>query len=97
MKIEFGGRGSGKTTRAMLAAPHGAVFIWCSPHLDYPTQLAKHLKRDDLKIVSPEWMIDRRWAGLELTGIVRDPDTKVTEDLWDAYKQAAARVRPIAE
>jgi hypothetical protein len=93
MKTEMGGRGSGKTTRAMVAAPKGAVFVWVNHHLDYPKHLAKFLGRDDLKIVSPEWIEDRHWAGLELTGLVKDPDTRFTNVQWDRWRYAKTRIR----
>lgn len=42
----------GATTRLMLAAPLGAIYVWCNSHLDYPRRLARHLNREDL-IVEP--------------------------------------------
>ncbi len=93
MKVEMGGRGSGKTTRAMLAAPKDAVFIWCNHHLDYLKRLVKHLGRDDLRIVSPEWIEDERWAGMDLTALVRDPDTELTERQREKLHAASTRVR----
>lgn len=95
-QIELGGRGSGKTTKAMLAAPKGATFIWVNHHLDYPKRLAKHLGRDDLMIVSPEWIGDKRWAGLDLTALVRDPDTQLTNEQWEQLHNAWCRIRPSA-
>jgi hypothetical protein len=86
-------RGSGKTTRAMQAAPKGAVFVWVNHHLDYPKALARHLGREDLKIVSPEWIEDHRWAGLDMTGLIRDPDTRFTDAQWDRWHAAKIRVR----
>lgn len=94
MKVEMGGRGSGKTTRAMLKAPKGSVFVWVNHHLDYPKLLARHLGRDDLKIVSPEWIEDQRWAGMNLSGLKLDPDTRFTDKQWERWHQAQLRVRP---
>ena len=48
-----GERGRGRTTAQMLAAPAGAVYVWCNGHIGYPHALAKELKRSDLRIVSP--------------------------------------------
>lgn len=56
-------RQSGITTRAMLAAPHGAVYVWPNQKLLYPRQLAEFLKRDDLVIVGPSWLDARRALG----------------------------------
>lgn len=46
----FSERGSGKTTEQMQSAPEGAVYIWLSDNLWYPRDLAKRLRRSDLKI-----------------------------------------------
>lgn len=46
-----GARGSGRTTRVMLAAPKGAYYVWCNDNILYPRLLARHLGRDDLVIV----------------------------------------------
>lgn len=45
-------RGSGRTSRRILGAPKGAIYIWCNSGVWYPTKLAVHLKREDLKIIS---------------------------------------------
>lgn len=83
------GRGSGKTTAAMLASSPGAIFVWVNHHLDYPTRLAKHLGRDDLRIVSPDWIAGKRWIGMSYTGITLDPDTRfTTENEWCGYREA---------
>lgn len=83
------GRASGTTTRRMLASAQGAIFVWVNHHLDYPTRLAKHLGREDLRIVSPDWIADRRWVGMSYTGITLDPDTRfTTEREWNGYREA---------
>ena len=46
-------RGSGQTSEQMKSAPRDAVFVWCNDGLRYPTDLARHLGREDLKIVGP--------------------------------------------
>jgi hypothetical protein len=52
---EDGLRGTGRTTRQMLDAPKGALYVWCNKHLDYPRALARHLGRADLVVVSPSY------------------------------------------
>ena len=47
----------------MLAAPHGAVYVWPNQKLLYPRQLAESLGRDDLVIVGPSWLDARRALG----------------------------------
>lgn len=57
-----GGRGSGRTTRAMQNAPMNAVYVWCNDKLSYPRDLARKVGRDDLRIVGPD-DIERRAPG----------------------------------
>ena len=47
-------RGTGRTTKQMLAAPKGAVYIWPNSHLYYPKHLAIDLGRADLIIRGAE-------------------------------------------
>lgn len=49
-------RGHGTTTQQMQSAPRSAVFVWCNTKLAYPRALARHLGRNDLRIVSPLWV-----------------------------------------
>lgn len=87
-------RGEGTTTGQMQNSPKGAVFVWVNHHLDYPRQLARKLKRDDLKIVSPEWLSDpMRWAGLELSALVLDHAAHLSPRQWDGWNHALSRVR----
>jgi hypothetical protein len=88
------GRRVGNTTRQMEDAPKGAIFVWVNHHLDYPKQLAREIGRVDLKIVSPEWIEDRRWRGVELSGIVLDHAAPLTNRQWEALHEAQTRVRP---
>jgi hypothetical protein len=88
------GRGSGRTARAMQGAPQGAVYVWVNGHLDYPKNLARKLGREDLKIVSPQWVEDRRWSGLTFPAIDIDHAAKLTEEQWQAYRQLLPYLRP---
>lgn len=94
-EVTMGGRGSGRTTQAILAAPKGAVYVWVNNRLEYPKALAHKLGRDDLKIVSPEWIEDRRWVGMEFPAMDIDHDTTFTERQWERYWEAKTRVRPV--
>lgn len=96
--VATGGRQSGRTTQAMQAAPRDAVFVWCNHHLDYPKDLARKLGRDDLKIVSPSWLTDRRWVGLELSALQLDHAAfeHFTYEQWRMYREATVRVRPVS-
>ena len=52
--------GLGHTTHQMQHAPPYSTFVWCNHNYHYPNSLAKHLGREDLKIVGPEWVRARR-------------------------------------
>jgi hypothetical protein len=94
-EIKVGGRQSGRTTQALLAAPKGAVYVWVNHRLEYPKALAHKLGRDDLKIVSPKWIEDRRWVGMEFPAMDIDHETHFTERQWELYWEAKTRVRPV--
>ena len=86
------GRGSGRTSRAMQAAPTRTIYIWCNDRLDYPKQLAHHLKRDDLEIVSPGWLDSDRWRGRRLSGIVVDHAARLTDKHRELLHDISSRV-----
>ncbi len=91
LKQEF--RGDGTSTKQMKAAVENAVYVWLNADLDYPRHLAKKLNRDDLKIVAPSWLEQRRFVGLELTDVILDhayvPDIRT----YKCFKEALARIR----
>lgn len=62
-------RGTGRTTNQLKALPEGGVFIWLHGDLFYPKQLCYFLKREDIKVVSPEWVMGDSWLGQEFTGV----------------------------
>lgn len=62
-RVETGGRGTGRTTRAMQAAPHGAVYVWCHDNTSYARDLARKLGRTDLHIVGPSDVVRRHAHG----------------------------------
>lgn len=62
---ETNDRQKSRTSAQMLAAPKGALFIWCNGNLAYPRALAKHLGRSDLIVKAP--------AFFAITGGVRFP------------------------
>jgi hypothetical protein len=87
------GHGSGLTTRAMQCAKRGAVYVWLNDRLEYPRELARRLGREDLVIVGPSWLTDRRWLGLTFPEITQDHATTFTDAQWKAYWGARTRVR----
>lgn len=80
-------RGSGQTTQQMQAAPPGAVFVWCNTILHYPRDLARHLGRTDLRIVSPSWVSASQMAGGK-TPIAVDHAAYLTFEQRDAIRIA---------
>lgn len=90
--MEYANRGTGKTTKQMLAAPTHSIFVWCNDRLDYPKRLAREIGRLDLQIVSPRWL-EERWLGLMLTGIVIDHAIELTEKQQRLLDAALTRVR----
>lgn len=85
-------RQSGRTSKQMIEAPKDAVFIWCNTHLEYPKELAKKLKRTDLRIEDPSFLHDR-WRGLKMTGIVADHALDLTGEQYVSLLEARIRIR----
>lgn len=67
-------RGTGRTTKQLVEAPRGAIFIWCNNCLDYVRPLAASLGRTDLVIYGPDMlnMNAGRLRGRALPAIVVD-------------------------
>lgn len=86
-------RGSGRTTEAMRSAPKNSVYVWLNGNLWYPKALAQLLGREDLIIVGPSWLTDRRWLGITFPEITLDHATYLTSEQWEAYFYARTRVR----
>jgi hypothetical protein len=86
-------RGSGRTTKQMQEAPQNSVFVWVHHDLHYPKKLAEKIGRNDLKIVSPNWLLNG-WRGVQLSGLVIDhfAHTSFTEEMKELSKQALLNV-----
>jgi hypothetical protein len=84
--VSFNAHGSGKTTRQILEASMGAVFIWHNACLDYPKQLIKKLGRKDIQVVGPSWLTGNSWRGIKLSGVIMDhfmkPTVEELDRLW---------------
>ena len=53
--------GTGRTTKQMRSAPHGAAFVWpVWSSIGYARDLARHLNRLDLIIITPSRLRDFR-------------------------------------
>lgn len=80
------GRRTGLTTEQIKAAPHGAVFVWCNRHLDYPRRLARQLGRADLRIESPAFFDRGAWQGLNVDCVLdHHAPEGMTSPQWAAY------------
>ena len=92
-------RGTGRTTRQMIAAPKDAIYVWVNGNLAYPRGVAERAARKDLKIVSPGWITNQFWRGLELTGIVIDHAVHEhyghESILWRYIEQAYTQIRKV--
>jgi hypothetical protein len=95
-------RGTGRTTRQMQALRKGGYFVWLHSNIYYPRQLALKLGRGDIKIMSPEWVLNRRWEGLKLPDLVLDHAMHTVNFrnqselslFWNLVPHVQARVRP---
>lgn len=87
------GRRTGRTTAAMLAAPRGAIYVWCNGHLGYPRDLAKKLGRDDLQIVGPDYVIQYRFAGLKVP-VATDHALRIHPDVRFHISNHNLKVKP---
>lgn len=86
-------RGTGRTTAQMKGALRGAVFVWVNHKLSYPRDLARKIGRDDLEIVSPDWLDRLGFAGRDLTDIVVDHAAELRGRQYDLWREALTRVR----
>jgi len=89
-------RGSGQTTRQMVSAREGAVFVWVNHDTRYAKKLAEHIGRTDLEIVGPQWL-ENGWIGQSLSGLVIDHAARqfMTATQRENIAHAGVRVRPI--
>ena len=50
-------RGTGRTTKQLLEAPPGSIYIWVTRQTGYVEQLAAHLGRTDLEFRGPSFLL----------------------------------------
>ncbi len=88
-------RGNGETTRQMLNAPHGAVFVWCNGRTAYPEQLARILGRVDLQVVPLSWLTCYDyWRGRRFPGVVIDHAAELSSEGADVARNINNWCRP---
>ena len=75
--------GTGRTTRQMQDAPQGAVFVWpVWSSIGYARDLARHLGRRDLAIITPSRLRDIRpgqYSAVIVDHAVRFTKTELAE------------------
>lgn len=76
----------GATTRQMLGAPRGSVYVWVNHHLGYPRSLAAQLGRSDLEIVSPSQVTPWLFRGREIPAVVVDHAARLTGAQYEAIR-----------
>lgn len=98
MKTEDQLRGTGRTTAQMIAAPKGALYVVsCTPEVGYAQRLARKCGREDLQVVAPFYLGERRFMGLRLSGIAVDHAARLTEDEHRGLEVALACIRRDSE
>ena len=63
---------SHRTTDALRDAPPNAIYVWCNGMPAYPRDVCQRLKRDDIKVVTPQWLISGDWRGVNPDRVVLD-------------------------
>ena len=83
-----GGRGCGRTTLQMIAAPHEAFYVWVNSHYHYPKALAFGLNRADLVFLNGANMrhsIERLYGTSR--AVVVDHAAFICQDDWCRLSQ----------
>jgi len=92
-------RGSGRTSRQILALPEGGIFVCNTEQRRYAVDLARHLGRKDVLIVTPSWILEQRFMGIRAPAVVCDhacPDTMSTATCMRFFAYLAELQRVIA-
>lgn len=88
-----GGRGSGRTARQMLSLPKGGYFLWLNGFVQYPKDLAKHLGREDIKIVTPYFLETNDYLQLQIPALRVDHAFSPTPRQYEALERIQLRVK----
>lgn len=87
-------RGSGTTTRQMQRAPQGAFFVCPNEAFarQYGRDLARHLGREDLKLVSLSWLEKpHNWRGSNRSIVVDHAVERLSETQFAAFREIISR------
>ena len=80
----------GITTHQMRSAPRDSIYVWLDSNFLYPRRLAKLLGRDDLKIVSPDFLSQYEYVGLSYPAVL-DHATRLTRRQVEAFEEINRR------
>jgi hypothetical protein len=83
-------RQTGTTTQQMKNAPPFAFYVWPNNQFSYPRDLAKHIGRTDLTIVSAESVSLRTVVGKDRAMII-DHASRWTEGIAEAREYIRRR------
>lgn len=86
-------RGIGHTTKQIEEAPIGSIFVWLNGDFSYPTELARKLGRNDLKIVSPLWLENGSYRGITYPDVIVDHSVNLTRSRKYALQDAKLRMK----
>lgn len=79
MDSEFNDRGTGRTTRQILAAPQRSFYVCPNSRArSYTRSLAAHLGRSDLWMVDPDWLDRGACRGLFSDQVTIDHSVELT-------------------
>jgi hypothetical protein len=94
METMMSERGSGRTTEQLKAAARGAIYVVPKGAIPYTRNLALHLRRDDIRLFSPEIFESargirgqREWDLLVLDHAAWDHMTNRQRDTYDLCRQ----------
>jgi hypothetical protein len=79
----------------MEGAAKNALFVWCNGGLQYPKELARRLGREDLEIVSPDYITSDRWRGREFSDVVFDHAVSFHPKARYHIQEIRTRIRPV--
>jgi hypothetical protein len=89
-------RGTGRTTKQIMAAPYGAIYVWPVSHnVNYFNNLCMCWRRQDLQVRFPSALdyIGELCSTPVLTGIVIDHGCRLTDRQLDNLAIAEQRIK----
>jgi len=82
----------GKTTLQMTSAPEGSIYVWHTTDTTYATLLAVKLGRQDLKLVSPRWLMYFQFLTEKYPAIIVDHGLVLSETEMELLHKAKENI-----